>query len=193
MMPDAVLLGGDITHQAQKGEAEAFLERCPTAGTPVFYLPGSNEGPAFDFPDGVTPVLACQRAGLAERVWLLPAGNMAGAGAAAAVDALLADLPGEGSALVFAHFPPELAGDERLHALENAPAAIHWVCGQRHQPGATTRGSLHVTLCAGLDPVTARDGSPDLLVIDWDGEGQPRLQRLTVPEKFLNPPAAKKP
>jgi len=195
LMPEAVILGGDITHQAQRKQAEAFLEHCVTAGTPTFHLPGNNEGPAFDYPDeatGAIPVTACRRAGMAERVWLLPTGDTAEA--AAAVDALLADLPegGEGSCLIFAHFPPEMAGEERLRALENAPVAIHWFSGHRHRPDTITRGTLHITLCAGLDPIKARGALPELLVIDWDGK-RPKLQRLPVPEKFLAPPAADKP
>ncbi len=188
LMPDAVLLGGDITHRARPEQAQAFMEAYQVRELPHYYLPGNNEGPHFCYPEGVQPVAFCQKAEEAEGVYLLATST--GEQAAAAVEALLSELPQEGSVLVFAHFPPFLAGEENLHKLQNAPATIHWVCGHRHQARHESVGSLHVTICAGLDPVKVRCSRPEILAIDWDGSA-PRFERHAVPKKVLNPPGRK--
>lgn len=184
-MPDAVILGGDITHRPLPEQARAFLGECAVAGFPTFYLPGDNEGPNFCHPDGVQPVTACRKLEWAGRVWLLPTSTAEQA--SASVEALLAELPPGETALVFAHFPPELAGTAALRRLENAPGVIHWICGHRHRAWEERRGSLRVTICAGLDPVKACGSGPEILEVDWDGE-TPVFRRSPVPNKVLNPP-----
>ncbi len=180
--PDAIILGGDITHRPEQDQAAAFLESLAIHDIPKYYLPGNNEGPDFDFPPEVEAITGCIQQG--QRIWHLATTN--GEDAEASVDALLSRLPDAGDCLVFAHFPPFMAGSERLDRLENAPCRIHWICGHRHDARHSVSGSLHVTICAGLDPIKVRSALPELLVVDWDG-ATAAVRRIEVSRKFLNP------
>ncbi|HWL54142.1 MAG TPA: TIM barrel protein [Chthoniobacteraceae bacterium] len=180
--PDVILLGGDLTHRPETAQADAFLEAFAVRDFPLYYLPGNNEGDRFCYPAGVTPVASCVE--LEGGVWLLPTAN--GAQARESVDALLERLPEEGSALVFAHFPPFIAGEERLKRLEASSCRIHWICGHRHQAHDATSGSLRVTLCAGLDPVKVRGSLPEWLAVEWDG-ATAQVRREGIPSEVLNP------
>jgi len=187
LMPDMVILGGDLTHRSLPEQARAFLEVYQVADRLV-YLPGNNEGSTFEYPAGVEAVTACRKLEGAERVWLLPTVNRAQT--AASVDTLLEELPAEGNALVFAHFPPEMAGEERVRKLAALPVAVHWLCGHNHQADEREMGNLRITVCAGLDPVKACGSRPEIVVADWDGVTL-RCQRERVPTKVLNPPGRK--
>lgn len=175
LAPERVILGGDLTHRPIPAQAAAFLDALGIADVPMDYLPGNNEGNAFP-----SAIRGCVR--LDDTVFLLATSNAEEAGAS--VDALLERLPAEGACLVFAHFPPFLAGETGLRRLENAPVRIHWICGHRHEAMEYTNGNLCVIVCAGLDPVKVRGSLPELLEIGWDGE-EASIRRIRVPQKIL--------
>lgn len=175
--PDRIILGGDITHRPIPAQAEAFRAALGIADIPTDHVPGNNEGGAFP-----SAVRGCVP--LDDHVFLLATSNAEEAGEN--VDALLRQLPDSGSCLVFAHFPPHLAGEERMKKLEQSKARIHWICGHRHEALESTHGNLHVIVCAGLDPVKVRRSVPELLVCDWDGN-EAAVQRIRTPHKYLSP------
>lgn len=177
LSPDTIILGGDITHRAIPAQAEVFLDALKGAHTPMEYLPGNNEGEKF-----LLTVQGC--VALEDAVFLLATSNTEEAGRN--VDALLQQLPASGSCLVFAHFPPQLAGETRMQALAQSNAKIHWICGHKHEALAFTDGNLEVTICAGLDPIKVRRSEPELLVCDWD-QSTLSLQRIRVPQKYISP------
>lgn len=177
LTPHRVILGGDITHRPIPAQAEAFLSRLGAVGVPMDYLPGNNEGPAF-------PGVLRGCVSLGENVFLLATSN--GDEAAESVGDLLRQLPPSQPCLVFAHFPPHLAGEALLRGLEERGSPIHWICGHRHEALEDIRGGLRVTVCAGLDPIKVRRSGPEVLACDWDGRNA-AIQRIPVPQKFLCP------
>lgn len=177
LSPDRIILGGDITHRPIPAQAEAFREALGISNIPTDHLPGNDEG--RDFPSVVRGCVS-----LGDNVFLLATSNAEEAGES--VDTLLKQLPDSGSCLVFAHFPPHLAGEERMRQLEQSKTRIYWVCGHKHEALESTHGSLHVIVSAGLDPVKARHSVPELLVCDWDGH-EVTVQRRRTPHKYLSP------
>lgn len=177
MAPDRIILGGNITHHPNPAQAEAFREALGISDIPTDYLPGNNEG--GEFPSVVRGCVP-----LDDNVFLLATSSEAEAGES--VDALLKQLPASGSCLVFAHFPPQMAGEERMKQLEQSGARIHWICGHGHEARESAHGNLRVVASAGLDPVKARHSAPELLVCDWDGNDA-AVQRMQAPPKYLSP------
>ena len=184
--PDHLLLGGDITHQANPAQARVFLENLAIRDIPITYIPGNNEGRELDLgesgPALVRECTAWPEAG--ERVFLLPTADREQA--AEAVRELLERLPRDGAALVFAHFPPEEAGAMLVNALAEQPVVIHWVCGHRHTPQSREQGNLRVRICGGLDPVKVRGVTGELLLVDWDGANV-AFHSLQPPREFISP------
>lgn len=179
--PDRVILGGDLTHHPRSEQARAFLEGLQVVDRPLDYLPGNNEGGAFAFPAGTLGVEGCRE--LEADVFLLATSSRDEA--ERSVDALLDRLPESGGCLVFAHFPPFLAGEERLRRLEAAPVAIQWICGHRHEALESQAGNLKVTIAAGLDPIKVRRSLPELLVVDWEG-AKAKVERVRVTPEVLH-------
>ncbi len=178
--PDRVILGGDLTYHPRPEQAAAFLAGLSIVDRPLDYLPGNNEGGAFAFPAGTLGVEGCRE--LEGHVFLLATSSREEAGRS--VDALLERLPESGSCLVFAHFPPFMAGEERLRRLEQAPVSIQWICGHRHEALESQEGQLKVTVAAGLDPIKVRRSLPELLVIDWEG-GVAKVERVRMTPEVL--------
>jgi len=185
LMPDAVILGGDITHQADPTQAAAFLAAFLTPGIPRHFIRGNNEGAGVGPLPGTTSVTLCERLAEAGQVWLLSAADPDEAGRA--LDRYLNERDATKPSLVFCHFPPEETGEARLRALEGSPAPVHWVCGHLHEALESVTGSLRRTVSAGADPVKARGSLPEAMVIDWDGENA-LIRRIPVAERFINPP-----
>lgn len=181
-VPDAVILGGDITHRAFAEQAEGFVRRLNVRDIPLHYIPGNNEGNAFCYPAGTEPAASPRTLG--NGVWLLAITKVAEV--EEAVRFVLQTAVPEGDALVFAHFPPVFAGEELQQQLQNAPARITWVCGHRHEYSDTTVGNLRIVNSGGLDPVKVRGTRPDLLQIDWDGSTA-EIKRVEVEAKYIAP------
>lgn len=185
--PDLLLLGGDITHQPDPAQARVFLDTLGLPSIPTTYVPGNNEGRSLDL--GATAGASIVRQtrpwpAAGERVFVLPTADREQA--AESVRALLAQLPADGAALVFAHFPPEEAGEELVNALAEQPVTLHWVCGHRHTPTQREQGNLRVRICGGLDPVKVRGTRAELLFVDWDG-AEATYHSLEAPAEFISP------
>lgn len=184
LAPDRVILGGDLTHRAIPAQAGAFLDALGISDLPMDYLPGNNEGPTFEFPTETRPVRGCMEGEDMERVFLLSTSTIEEMDVS--VEALLTRLPQDGACLVFAHFPPFMASEERLKRLQNAPTRIHWICGHLHEALESSTGSLEMTICGGLDPIKVRGSVPELLSVEWNGE-EVVIQRIRIPDKYLQP------
>lgn len=180
VMPDAVILGGDISSVPNPEQAEAFLNAFGFREPELVYLPGNYEGEDFCFPASVKGITGCVR--LEDRVFALSTASRADA--EASVTSLLGQLPTGGSVLVFAHFPPMMLGEELQQRLQTAPCRIEWIAGHRHQASETETGQLHLQIGGGLDPVKVKDSLPEVLVIDWDGSTA-LVKRVSVERKVI--------
>ncbi|MCA1808073.1 MAG: hypothetical protein ABR497_01550 [Kiritimatiellia bacterium] len=184
------ILGGDITHHADREQALRFLKllQHPPPGV-ITYLPGNNETLElelenqprrdFQFVRGLTRL-----ADWPGQVFAL--GAATAAQATAAVTALAAHRPATGHMLILSHFPPEHA--DNITMLDRPDLEIDWICGHKHQPGEHRCGNINVHVCAGLDPIKTRGTPPELLIGDWDGRTL-RLHRLTAPSAIIKGPA----
>ena len=184
VMPDAIILGGDITHRADPAQAQAFLAGFRPHRVPQYLIRGNNEGAGVGPLFGVHSIALSEPLPQAGQVWLLSAANPEEVGQG--LDRYLQERDAAHPSLVFCHFPPEAAGEARLKALEESPAPVYWVCGHLHEALESRAGNLHRLVSAGADPVKARGSLPEAMVIDWDGE-QPWVRRIPVAERFLNP------
>lgn len=184
--PDLIILGGDIPHHSRADEVEAVLDSLSIHNVPMAYIPGNYEYQRFDgvgSPAGKllqTEMLAQP----AEAVFLLAATT--GRQLSEAVKALLPLLKTECPNLVFAHFPPEMAGEEWLQRLTIGPR-VDWICGHRHEHRERETGSLRVRICAGLDAIKARGSRPGFFMVDWSTEGGARVHHREVSQKYLSP------
>lgn len=173
--PDRIILGGDITHRPIPAQAEAFRAAFGIKNIPTDHVPGNDEGESFP-----SVVRGCVPLG--DNVFLLATSSKEEI--QKNVDSLLQQLPDSGGCLVFAHFPPNIAGEERLQKLEQSKAKIYWVCGHKHQALESTKGNLHVIITSGLDSIKARGTPSELLICDWDGKDL-TVERKRTPPKYL--------
>lgn len=189
--PDRLILGGDLTHQDSPQQASAFLDHLAAHGLPKDYLPGNNEGRDFALESKYAAEVRVVRLCCSlkteghEAVYLLETPDTERA--AKAVEAFLRSAPESTPCLVFAHFTPDLAGEELESQLASRSAPVFWISGHRHSGRSYENGSLWVTICGGLDPVKVRGHLPEFLVVDWDGR-QASVQSFQVPESVLASP-----
>lgn len=188
---DACILGGDLTHQADPAQADAFIATLNPARQSLVFLPGNNEGPHLAaglksrYPT-LHPVQGCTRLPWPGHAFALATYDSASH--LSALSELAVALPEHGSVLVLAHFPPDNAGTEALAALQLPGVHLYWICGHQHQGLTYELGNLTVTVCGGLDPVKVRGTLPEILAGDWDGQ-QLTLHHWYAPlERLAAPP-----
>lgn len=183
--PDAVILGGDLTHHPRAGEADAVLEELALREFSLIFLPGNNETLTLapeDSPAGKL-LLRDPVTQYAEAIFFLAASTETEF--AVAVEKLLPQLRAGISNLVFAHFPPDMATEGQLRRLASGPH-VDWICGHRHQCIQRDTGSLRVWISPGLDAVKTRGGRPGLFVVVWSAEGV-RVHHEEAPPACLCP------
>lgn len=105
---DACILGGDITHQTDSVQADAFLSALHPGQQPLYFLPGNNEGPdlaenLIPHHPRLLPVQGCTRLPWPGHAFALATYDTASH--LSAVADLAAKLPQQGSVLVLA-LPP---------------------------------------------------------------------------------------
>ena len=184
---ERLVLGGDITHQAQPCQAERFLHQLHLP-LPTVYLPGNNEGDAFEIDPKTFPrvrmIRGCQ-SGATDwpgNVFFLQTTNPEDA--RASLDALLDRMPRESPVLVLAHFAPDQIYPEAEARLCDFGSTVWWLCGHGHER-RVSHGALEVRMCAGLDPVKVRGCLPELLVVDWDG-AEARVEIVEMPTRMVD-------
>lgn len=186
LAPDLIILGGDIPHHSRADEADAVLDHLSIHNIPMAYIPGNFEVQGLVGSDSLSAKLL-QKELLtqhAEAVFFLAAINRLQL--ADAIQTLLPLLKKEAPNLVFAHFPPEVAGEEWLNRLEAGPQ-VTWVSGHSHQFLERGSGALQTHVCAGLDAIKARGSRPGFFVVDWSAEGGARVHHMEAPQKCLSP------
>ncbi len=203
---DALVLGGDITHQADMDQAETVLTALSPGKTPLLMLPGNNEGPDLasrlvKTHKGIQSPGICARLPWPGHAFAL--GTCDRESRHTAIRQLTRQLPERGVALVLSHFPPDTTEIACLNSRLRSGLHIDWICGHIHESTMTDQpsliegsdpltdhrcGSLTVISCAGLDPVKTRGTPPEILIADWDGKHLSFERRYTPAGILAAPP-----